>query len=71
MKKVIFTGCSFTAGNGWLEVPAEKSTAIECKDHPLLWVNLCHREISCLGHLELLNLGEGGASNTEIFENIL
>jgi hypothetical protein len=56
-KKIIFTGCSFTAGDGWLQ-PA-----------PELWVNLCHSNIPKFNSLELLNLGQSGASNTEIFAN--
>lgn len=69
MKKIIFTGCSFTAGSGWLDIPAEKSTQFECKDYPGLWVNLCHQRIKQHAQLELINLGAGGVSNTEIFEN--
>lgn len=69
MKKLVFTGCSFTAGNGWVDAPPEQSQLIECKDHPKLWVNLCHAQIDQLNKLELVNLGVGGASNTEIFEN--
>lgn len=69
MKKVIFTGCSFTAGNGWVNAPVEQSRQIECKDHPNLWTNLCHTEIAQLRNFKLLNLGVGGANNTEIFEN--
>jgi hypothetical protein len=69
MKKVVFTGCSFTAGNGWVDAPAEKSNQIECKDYPGLWINLCHADLAQLNKLELVNLGVGGASNTEIFEN--
>lgn len=68
MKKLIFTGCSFTAGNGWLNASLEKSQLIECKDCPELWVNLCHGRLDQLNGLELVNLGVGGSSNTEIFE---
>jgi hypothetical protein len=69
MKKVVFTGCSFTAGTGWVDAPAEKSNQIKCKDYPGLWVNLCHNQLNKLSQLELVNHGVGGASNTEIFEN--
>jgi hypothetical protein len=69
MKKIVFTGCSFTAGNGWVDALPEKSQSIECKDYPELWVNLCHTQLDQLNKLELVNLGVGGASNTEIFEN--
>jgi hypothetical protein len=69
MKKVIFAGCSFTAGNGWdCSVDPEKSMPIECKDDPKLWVNLCHNQILKLKELKLVNAGIGGASNTEIFQ---
>jgi hypothetical protein len=69
MKKVIFTGCSFTAGNGWTDINPYQSMLIACKTHPELWVNLCHTQISKLKSLELVNNGVGGASNTEIFQN--
>jgi hypothetical protein len=69
MSKVIFTGCSLTAGNGWVDLPPADSQGIECKDHPDLWVNLCHSELAQLKDLNLINLGQGGASNAEIFKN--
>ena len=65
MKKVVFTGCSFTAGAGWSSIDPVNGFA---KDYPGLWVNLCHREISKLKKLELVNAGISGASNTDIFE---
>jgi hypothetical protein len=65
MKKVIFTGCSFTSGAGWQPGDA----MVEVRDHPDLWVNLCHSGIEQIKNLELHNAGQGGASNTEIFEN--
>jgi len=68
MKKVVFTGCSFTAGNGWNHVDLEKSFQIPFKDYPNLWVNLCHNQILKLKKLELINAGIGGASNTDIFQ---
>lgn len=58
MKKVVFSGCSFTFGTGW---PLEKGD-------PHLWVNLCHKNIKGLGDLELINVGKNAISNTEIFE---
>lgn len=67
--KVIFAGCSFTAGSGWVHPLPAESLGIECKNFPDLWVNICHREISRIKELELVNIGQGGASNTEIFEN--
>jgi len=69
MTKVVFTGCSFTAGNGWATANPKESAKIEVKDHPDLWVNLCHCNIDDLKNLELINLAQGGASNTDIFEN--
>ena len=71
MKKVLFTGCSYTAGSGWLSADPESSMKVDVKDHPELWVNLCHQNIDYLSNLDLINLGKGGASNTEIFENTL
>jgi hypothetical protein len=67
--KILFAGCSYTAGNGWTDTTPEESTKIELKDSPYLWVNICHSTIDRFKNLELVNLGKGGASNTEIFEN--
>lgn len=67
--RVVFAGCSFTAGNGWANLPPEESLRTACKDSPHLWVNICHKGISRIKDLELVNIGQGGASNTEIFEN--
>ena len=69
VKKVVFLGCSFTAGNGWKDIDPTLSGGIECKDHDNLWVNLCHNRLPQLNVLELLNFGQGGASNAEIFKN--
>lgn len=69
MKKVVFSGCSYTAGNGWAAIDADLSLRTEAKTHPDLWVNLCHQNIDYLKNLELFNVAKGGASNTEIFEN--
>ena len=67
-KKVVFTGCSFTAGNGWKNVDLNNSGNIECKDAPELWVNLCHSNIPKLQNLELENFSKMGSSNPEIFK---
>jgi hypothetical protein len=70
MSKVVFTGCSFTAGNGWTEMAdPNESHNLECKDHSDLWVNLCATQLDQLKDLEVVNLGKGGASNAEIFAN--
>jgi hypothetical protein len=72
MKKiVVFAGDSFTAGNGWKDIGPEQSKVVEVKDCEHLWVNLCHRNINTFQSMDLLNLGQGGASNTEIFENVI
>lgn len=72
MKKVLFTGCSFTAGSGWADVDdLDLCRSITVKDHPNLWVTLCHQNIDYLTQFELINCGVGGASNTEIFENTM
>jgi len=68
-KKLLFAGCSYTAGNGWADIKADESTKIEVKDSPHLWVNLCHNRIERFSTLDLINVGRGGASNTDIFQN--
>lgn len=64
--KVIFSGCSYTAGDGW-----QKNTASADPNSPYLWINLCHTRIEKLNNLKLINIGSSGASNTEIFENTI
>lgn len=61
MTYTIFTGCSFTEGIG-LE---------NTKQSPDLWVNQVYNNISKLTSTKLLNLGVGGASNSEIFHNTI
>ena len=63
MSKVIFAGCSFTAGSGWDELGVVE----KCKNSPNLCVNLCYNQIEQLKNLELINLGKPGGSNSEIF----
>jgi hypothetical protein len=65
-KKLVFTGCSFTAGNGWEQANETKDS--QAKTYPGLWVNLVHQNILSYNNLELVNYGSGGASNTETFE---
>jgi len=69
MSKVVFTGCSFTAGNGWVNADPDTSKKIADKTNDSLWVNLCHTQIDQLKNLELINYGQGGASNADIFKN--
>jgi hypothetical protein len=69
MSKVVFTGCSFTSGVGWVDVDPAISTNIDDKTNANLWVNLCHTQIDQLKNLDLINYGQGGASVTEIFKN--
>jgi hypothetical protein len=64
--KVIFSGCSFTAGDGWVDITRKSD-----KNSPYLWVNLCHSRIQKLKDLELVNVGQSGASNVEIFQNTM
>lgn len=64
MKKLVYTGCSFTAGDGW-----EDSSRTPVKDSPNLWTNLCHQNIERFKTLEQVNAGVTGASNTDIFQN--
>lgn len=66
MRKVIFSGCSFTAGDGWVDTTRKSD-----KNSPYLWVNLCHSRIQKLKNLEIVNVGQSGASNAEIFQNTI
>ena len=68
---MVVTGCSFTAGIGWVNTNPTTSSVTEAKDSPLLWVNLCHQQINQLTNLELLNISSGGSSNSDIFETTL
>jgi hypothetical protein len=69
-KKLVFTGCSFTAGSGW-DKNVTKNASTTCKDYPGLWVNLCYKNITDFSELELVNLAQNGASNNEIFQQTL
>lgn len=71
MKKLVFSGCSLTAGNGWKDCEPETSRSIPVKESPNLWVNLCHQNIEQFKNLELINVGQGGAGNTEIFQFVI
>lgn len=63
-KKIIFTGCSFTAGDGWDPDDLLKAD----RDCPNLWTNLVHQSSNKFEKLEPINAGISGGSNTEIFE---
>ena len=67
-KKVIFAGCSFTAGVGLVDGELSETNLVKSKEHPDLWVNLCYNGIKNLKKHELINVSSPGASNTEIFE---
>lgn len=69
MDKVVFTGCSFTAGAGWGEIDTADPSLRDIRDHSNLYVSLCHTNLSQLKNLEVVNYGQTGASNTEIFIN--
>lgn len=69
MNKVVFTGCSFTFGAGWIPEEEKSFQYNFSKQHPDLWVNRCHAQIDQLKNLELINYGQSGASNVEIFKN--
>jgi len=71
MKKIVFSGCSFTAGHGWDECDPFNNSVTSVKESPNLWVNLCHQNIEQFKNLELINVGVGGASNTEIFQSTI
>jgi len=65
--KLVFAGCSFTAGHGW----DESDTRNDCPESPYLWTNLCHTKIPSLAALTQVNIGISGGSNTEIFESVV
>jgi hypothetical protein len=71
MSKLVFSGCSFTAGTGWRDLAPEESVCIDVKDCSDLFVNLCAAQIPQLQPLEVVNYGQAGASNTEIFVNTI
>lgn len=69
---VVFTGCSFTAGDGWKQPsPANPAFYPADSDSQHLWVNLCHQGIPELSHLDVINAGYSGASNNMIFINTM
>jgi hypothetical protein len=70
-KKVLFTGCSFTAGSGWDDHPDPETRLTRSKSSKHLWVNILHKNLEVLQNLELINNGVPGASNTKIFENTI
>lgn len=65
MKKLLFSGCSYTAGNGF----DQNNPLRAVKDSPHLWTNLFQQSALKYKNMEQVNIGVGGASNTEIFEN--
>ena len=72
-KQVVFAGCSFTAGLGWNPNASDENFSSPqsraCKNEPRLWVNLLCKNNHHLKDFVLVNIGQGGASNTDIFEN--
>ncbi len=59
MKKTLFAGCSYTAGEGFELY----------KQAPELWVNLLHKNVPELMQTELLNVSQSGRSNAGIFQD--
>lgn len=59
MQYTLFSGCSYTAGSGFLQ---EKSDSE-------LWVNIMHSCVSELSTTHLLNVAQGGRSNENIFSD--
>jgi len=69
-QKVLFTGCSFTAGSGWFNHPDQETVmTVPKKDSEHLYVNICAKNIKRFQNLEVINAGVPGASNTDIFTN--
>jgi len=67
MKKAVFAGCSLTAGTGWNST----DPLADCKTHENLYVNLCCANLDQLSNLETVNVAASGASNTDIFEQVV
>ena len=67
MDKIIFSGCSLTAGTGF----DQDNSGMDCLSHPGLWVNLCHLHIPQFNKLLLINNATTGASNADIFTSAL
>lgn len=63
-KNLVFAGCSLTSGSGW-----DGEDGLTAYDN--LWVHLCHRGIDRFKNLNLVNIAVGGASNTDIFEQVV
>lgn len=59
MAYTLFSGCSYTYGNGF---------SLE-KEDPSLWVNLLHSQNEYLSTTKLLNVSRGGRSNDGIFQD--
>ena len=59
MKKTLFAGCSYTAGEGFELY----------QDSPELWVNLLHKNIPELTQTQLLNVSSSGRANAGIFQD--
>lgn len=67
-KKILFAGCSLTAGIGWHPLPVEESRSKSYFDCPELWTNLVHQSVDRFRNLDIIYKAVGGASNTRIFE---
>lgn len=59
MSVTVFTGCSYTAGTGFV---------LE-KNDPALWANIFHSTNQYLKNTTCVNLGDGAISNEDIFNN--
>lgn len=68
-KQVLFAGCSYTAGSGLIRT--EPGATTDTKSSPDLWVNLCHQHIRELAEFAVINTGQSGASNREIFQQVM
>jgi hypothetical protein len=66
-KKIVYAGCSFTAGTGFDETDLGR----DCKEFPDLWVNLCSENIKLFKNLVPVNVAYAGASNSDIFEQVI
>jgi hypothetical protein len=63
MSKLVIVGCSASSGVGFDPV----NLGNNCPECPDLWINLVHQQNPNLRDLNLVNIANGGSSNTDIF----
>ena len=67
--KVLYSGCSYSAGVGFgefIEVPHNKPLPRDCKDSKYIWTNLVHNKF--FSKYQHTNIATGGNTNLRIFQ---